>query len=166
MPSFKSLRAAVVALGLVSGGLYFLEGNNNTVYLDGGHYATVCRGVRTNLPVGTKLTDEQCKQLNAAKEQEFLKVVHKYITVPLSPEREAALVWFAYNIGETGFKTSHAVKLINQGKTEAGCKAIMNWNHINGVPDPGLTNRRGYEEDYCSMGLQTAKDKRIWDFLD
>lgn len=166
MPSFRSLKAAVTALGLISGGLCFLEADVNTVYLDGAHYSTACRGVRVGLPIGKRLTDSECRMLNLASEIRFTKIVHKYLKVNVKPETEAALVWFVYNIGETAFKNSKALRLINAGKGADGCEAIMNWNHIGKNIDTGLTKRRAYEREYCLKGINKQQDSKLWVLFD
>lgn len=166
MLSFRSIKAAITALGLIGGGLCFLEADVTTVYLDGAHYPTVCRGIRVDLPLGKRLTDAECRMFNLSAEIKFTKIVHKYLKVDVEPETEAALVWFAYNIGETAFKNSEALRLINAGKGVAGCKAILNWNHIGRTEDAGLTKRRSVEQEYCLKGIHKQKDSKLWVLFD
>lgn len=55
-------------------------------------------------------------------------------------------------------RKSTAVKLINQGKIEQGCKALGMWTKatVNGkkVVVKGLVNRRNEEIKLCLSGLQ------------
>ena len=55
-------------------------------------------------------------------------------------------------------RNSTAVRLINQGKIEQGCRALGMWNKakVNGkiVVVKGLVNRRNEEIKLCLSGLQ------------
>lgn len=87
----------------------------------------------------------------------FIEVVNGTIDVELTQSEFDALVILAYNIGEDGFRSSSAVRLINnpQAKTPYSSlqDAWMAWNRSQGRVNRGLINRRRAEWDMYSMGV-------------
>lgn len=79
-----------------------------------------------------------------------LGTVARYVHVPLTSNQQLALASFAYNIGETAFKNSTLVKLLNAGDFAAAAAEFPKWNKItrNGakVTDPILVSRRAREQ--------------------
>lgn len=136
------------------------EGNIKHVYAD--HLAdglpTYCAG-RTDRKavVGTKLTDDQCREVNKTTLLEYGYAVlgcanWDYLTA----NRLVALTIFAINVGKDGACGSQAVRQINAGNVEAGCNLIArtpdgrpNWSNAGGVYVQGLQNRRQAESKLC-----------------
>lgn len=83
--------------------------------------------------------------------------VQRAIIVPLKPHQFDALVLLAYNIGNSAFKGSSVVKLINDPRRitryptlETAWKA---WKRSQGQVNNGLVNRRACEWRLYSKGI-------------
>lgn len=136
------------------------EGNVLRVYDDNlaGGIPTYCAG-RTDwqAPVGTRLTSDDCKNVNKTTLLEFGYAVLGCTTwTHLTPTRLVALTIFAINVGKDGACGSHAVKNINAGRISEGCDLIArtpsgapNWSFADGKYVQGLQNRRQAERALC-----------------
>ena len=75
--------------------------------------------------------------------------------MPLSYLQFDALVCFVFNIGETNFKSSTALKLLNKGSYDEVPEQIAAWNKatVNGEKTElkGLTRRRAAEAAMFTM---------------
>ena len=139
-----------------------LEGKKNFIYLDQAGWPTI--GVGHLLLAGEKeefkngITDEKVKELLDRDMDEAERIVNKYVKVEITQAQFDALVIFSFNIGDTGFIFSTALKLINAKREmpeiEKWWKA---WNKITveGVKQvsSGLVNRREAEWKLYSQGL-------------
>lgn len=56
-----------------------------------------------------------------------------------------ALVMFVYNVGSHAFLGSTLHTLIDAGDDTSAAQEFLKWNHVNGVPNVGLTRRRHVE---------------------
>lgn len=136
------------------------EGNVNAVYADklAGGLPTYCAG-RTDwqAPVGTKLTTDDCKQVNLVTIWEYgYAVLACTVWSNLSGYRLVALTMFAINVGKQGACGSRAVRLINVGQITEGCRAIAytpdgkpSWSYASGRFVQSLHNRRQAEAALC-----------------
>lgn len=136
------------------------EGNIKQVYADqlAGGLPTYCAG-RTNpaAVVGTKLTDDQCRQVNKVTLLEYGYAVLGCVNWDyLTAKRLIGLTMFAINVGKQGACGSQAVQNINVGRVEQGCNLIArtptgapNWSSAGGVFVQGLQNRRQAERKLC-----------------
>ncbi|CAM4032543.1 glycoside hydrolase family protein [Ectopseudomonas alcaliphila] len=139
------------------------EGNVLEVYAD--HLAsglpTYCAG-RTdrNAVVGTKLTSDQCTEVNKATLIEYgTAVLGCTEWSNITPRRLVGLTIFAINVGKAGACNSQAVKAINAGDITRGCNLIAtkpngqpNWSTAGGRYVQGLQNRRQAERALCLSG--------------
>ena len=107
------------------------------------------------------ITDGAADALFAADLTPFEAVVGSNITVGLQQYEFDALVIFAFNIGERGFKSSAVVRLINDPEAvtayanpEAAWKA---WNKSQGKVMKGLDNRRR-----CEWRIYTVAQYERW----
>lgn len=137
-----------------------MEGNVLTVYAD-----NVARGIPTacagrtglGLPVGTKLTSDDCRAINKWTLLEYgYAVLDCTNWANLTPTRLIGLTIFAVNVGKKGACGSQAVQNINAGRIAEGCNLIAytptgkpNWSYANGVFVQGLQNRRKAERELC-----------------
>ena len=138
------------------------EGNVLQVYADNlaGGLPTWCAGQTQGPkpgPVGTKLTSDQCAEVNKGTLLEYGYAVlgcvsWDYLTV----KRLIGLTVFAINVGKAGACGSQAVRQINAGNVLAGCDLIArtpngrpNWSTAGGQYVPGLQNRRQAERALC-----------------
>lgn len=155
---------AALTSPLAYGTLERLEGNVKQVYADqfAGGLPTFCAG-RTDwaATVGSKLTDDQCREVNKITLLEYGYAMlgcanWDYLTAT----RLIALTMFAVNVGKEGACGSQAVRQINAGNVLAGCDLIArtpagapNWSNAGGVYVQGLQNRRQAERKLCREGV-------------
>ncbi|RQO38605.1 glycoside hydrolase family 24 [Herminiimonas sp. KBW02] len=136
------------------------EGNVLAVYADNlaGGLPTYCAGATDRKAVvGTKLTSDQCKEVNKTTILDYGYAVlacteWKYLT----PTRLVGLTMFAINVGKEGACGSAAVRSINAGQVTAGCNLLAykpngqpNWSNAGGQFVNGLFNRRKAERVMC-----------------
>lgn len=77
-----------------------------------------------------------------------VKYVDPFLRDDLSPNQFAALVSFAYNLGEYALRTSTLLKKINLNKLDTTIRdEFMRWVHADGKEVPGLKRRRKEEAD-------------------
>lgn len=136
-----------------------VEGVENKPYIDIAGVKTVCAGITgPDVVWGKTYSDRECRNLLEKHIKIHGKYVENAVTYPIAPETRAALISFSYNVGGSAMRKSTAVRLINQGKVEQGCKALGLWNKatVNGkkVVIKGLVNRRNEEIKLCLSGLQ------------
>ena len=107
---------------------------------------------------GKTYSNSECRNLLEKHIRIHGKHVENAVTYPITPQTRAALISFSYNVGGSAMRNSTAVRLINQGKVEQGCKALGLWNKatVNGkkIVVKGLVNRRNQEIKLCLSGLQ------------
>lgn len=163
-PSAKLAKKGVIPAALTSPLAYNtlerLEGNILRVYRDNlaGGIPTFCAG-RTDWKAvpGTKLTSDQCKEVNKITLVEYGYAVLECTNWDyLTPTRLIGLTMFAINVGKQGACGSQAIRHINIGNIDKGCDLIArtsdgrpNWSTAGGVYVQGLQNRRQAERKLC-----------------
>lgn len=138
------------------------EKNVLSVYADNlaGGLPTWCAGQTQGPapgPVGTKLTDDFCREVNKAVLLEYGYAILACVSWDyLSVKRLIGLTIFAVNVGKAGACGSQAVQQINVGNIVAGCNLIArtpsgapNWSTSQGRYVQGLQNRRQAERALC-----------------
>lgn len=148
----KGTAAAALAVALVGG----FEGLRQNAYPDpatGGKPWTICFGHTEGVRPGDRKSIEECKALLISDLAIYANGITKCVTAPLPDERFVALTSFAFNVGVGAACKSSVVRLINQGRTRAGCDALLKWNRAAGIVFPGLTRRRQAERALCLKGL-------------
>lgn len=163
----KAVPVALVA-ALSGGGsiaaLEKLEGNILSVYADtlADGIPTRCAGdTNHKMPVGTKLTTDQCREINKLTMLRYGGAVLACTNWDrLTPDRLVGLTLFAINVGVNGACSSQSIKAINAGRIAEGCKLLStrpdgspNWSYIGNRYIPGLQNRRLAEREWCQRGL-------------
>ena len=140
------------------------EGNVLKVYADHLAYGlpTFCAG-RTdrNAVVGTKLTNDECREINKGTIIEYGTAILACTNwTMLDADRLIGLTIFAVNVGKSGACKSQAVQSINAGRIAQGCDLIArtpdgkpNWSNAGGKYVQGLQNRRQAERALCRKGL-------------
>ena len=151
--------ATAAAIYIAAPLIELVEGVENRPYMDIAGVKTVCAGITgPDVVWGKTYSNRECRNLLEKHIQIHGKHVQNAVTYPIAPETRAALISFSYNVGGSAMSKSTAVKLINQGKVEQGCKALGMWTkaRINGrlVTVNGLVNRRNEEIKLCLSGLQ------------
>ncbi len=137
-----------------------MEGNILRVYADhlAGGIPTYCAG-RTDwaAKVGTRLTDDQCREVNKVTLLEYGYAVLACVSWDyLTARRLIGLTMFAVNVGKEGACGSAAVRAINAGRIVQGCNLLArkpngepNWSYADGKFVQGLQNRRQAERALC-----------------
>lgn len=151
--------ATAAAIYIAAPLIELVEGVENKPYMDIAGIPTVCAGITgPDVVWGKTYSNRECRNLLEKHIQIHGKHVQNAVTYPIEPETRAALISFSYNVGGSAMRKSTAVKLINQGKIEQGCKALGMWTKatVNGkkVVVKGLVNRRNEEINLCLSGLQ------------
>ncbi len=119
---------------------------------------TICFGETKGVRIGQRATDKECRQkLKSRLAGSFRAGLHRYFSEEtkaqrLTPERDAAYVSLAYNVGVRGAGKSTAVRRLNKGNILGGCRAIGWWNKAGGRVVRGLVNRRSEEVALCLRG--------------
>jgi len=144
----------IVALPLISA----WEGSRNQAYLDIVGVPTICFGHTKDVQIGDYMTDVQCAALLEAEALEYREGLHGYFNPAtkahrLTPERDAAYVSLAYNVGVRGAGRSTATRRLNAGDIAGGCQALTWWNKAGGRVVRGLVRRRADEYRLCMIGL-------------
>lgn len=163
----KLVPAALVA-ALSGGGsiaaLEQLEGNILRVYPDAlaNGLPTRCAGdTNHSMPVGTKLTADDCREVNKTTMVKYGAAVLACTNWEhLTPDRLVGLTLFAINVGKHGACGSQTFKAINAGRIREGCNLLStrpdgspNWSYAQGGYVQGLQNRRLAERSWCLKGL-------------
>ncbi|QXV80816.1 endolysin [Veterinaerplatzvirus Jeanpiccard] len=151
--------ATAAAIYIAAPLIELVEGVENETYIDIAGVKTVCAGVTgPDVVWGKTYSNSECRKLLEKHIQIHAKHVQNAVTHPIAPQTMAALISFSYNVGGHAMKNSTAIRLINQGKVEQGCKALGMWTKatVNGkkVVVKGLVNRRNEEIKLCLSGLQ------------
>ena len=130
------------------------EGLRRYAYNDPVGIPTICFGETRGVKLGDRATTDQCKaMLETRVEQDFIPGVEKCITRQMPPEREAAFVSFAYNIGVAKFCKSAIAYKYNEGDTAGSCDALRLYVKAAGITLPGLVKRREQERKLCLADL-------------
>jgi lysozyme len=98
--------------------------------------------------VSVELTDQP---ITEARAQELLifwitqkaNAIDRFIRKDLSDNQNAALISFAYNLGEGALRSSTLLKKVNANPIDVSIRdEFMKWVHSNGEVVEGLVNRR------------------------
>lgn len=165
----KRLSKKLAALGLsaaaaLSGGYLIIpwEGevknsqNQHVVYRDPIGIPTYCWGLTgkdmygKDPVVGSTYTEEECIAMFVPRVRHFEIAVDKRVKVDYaSTFQKAALVSFAFNVGEGAFGRSTLLKDLNTGDHKSACTRLLDWKYAGGRVLQGLENRRSEEMDWC-----------------
>ncbi|MDQ1921299.1 lysozyme [Massilia pseudoviolaceinigra] len=137
-----------IAVTIVGG----FEGLRQAAYLDPVGIPTICFGETKGVRLGQRATLDQCKAMLAASLQLANHAVDDCIRAPLPDYRRAALVSFAYNVGQPALCGSTLARKMNAGDVEGGCDELLRWTIAKGIRLPGLVKRRQAERNLCLVG--------------
>ena len=107
-----------------------------------GHTRNVMEGLVIDHAQALRFLDEDVRDAEEA--------VEANVTVPLNDNQFSALVCFVFNLGETNFRGSTLLRLLNRGWYDQVPAQLMCWNRAGGEVMSGLTRRR-------------AAEARLWD---
>jgi lysozyme len=153
----RSVAAAVVAIGLVSG----FEGLRTYAYRDPVGIPTICFGETRGVKMGDHKTEAECKTLLGDRLIEHEAGMRKCLKdpdgIPINPY--IAALSLTYNIGQGAFCGSTVRKQLDARNWRAACDAFLAWDkaRVAGVLVrlPGLTKRRQAERALCLKGVVT-----------
>lgn len=133
------------------------EGLKLTAYRDVVGVWTIGYGsTGSHVTPGLKISAQQAEQLLFKDLVRFERCVEQSVTAKLSDNQFAALVAFAFNVGEAGFKGSTLLKKLNRGDKNSVPAELAKW--VKGTVDgkkvtiPGLVNRRAAEAGLWAKG--------------
>lgn len=135
------------------------EPSMHCAYLDIVNVPTVCFGETLGVELGQRFSDRECrKKLEQRLASDFRDGLHRYFTDDtranrLTPERDAAYISLAYNVGKRGAGRSTATRRLNAGNITGGCHALTWWNKAGGRVIRGLVRRRAAEYELCMRGV-------------
>lgn len=127
------------------------EGFRPTAYLDIVGVPTIGYGctagvTREDVANSRTITEAQAEQMLLTELASHEKAVEQYVTVELNDNQFAALVSFAYNLGNGSLRASTLLKLLNSGDYAGASGEFPKWDHADGKVVAGLTRRRLAEQ--------------------
>lgn len=124
------------------------EGFCAAPYQDQGGLWTIGYGVRISDPsiYPNGITQQQAEALLQQHLGPVEYEINSVVLVVLNQNQFDALCCFVYNIGGTNFKNSTMLKYLNMGSFPLAAGEFPRWDHIGGVPNKGLLNRRLKEQ--------------------
>jgi lysozyme len=137
------------------------EGLKTTAYLDriaSPPVWTICYGETEGVRPGETRTVAECEEGLRRGLVRYRTGLHRHFqpeTVQrrLTPERDAAFVSLAWNVGIAGAGGSTATRRLNGGDIRGACEALTWWNRAGKRVVRGLVNRRADEHRLCLQGL-------------
>ena len=102
-------------------------------------------GVEYYIRYNRKLNDTEVEDILRADLAVAEEIVNKEVKVILTQYQYDALVSFTFNVGNTAFKDSTLLKLLNKSKYDDVPTQMRRWNRDNGEIVSGLINRREKE---------------------
>jgi len=121
------------------------EGCKLTVYLDIVGLPTVGYGHRTDLGVGTEISQDEANDLLSQDLTRFETGVTRLVTVDLTSNQFSALVCFSFNLGLSSLAGSTLLKCVNSGDFEGAAEQFLRWDRAGGQVVEGLERRRQTE---------------------
>ena len=127
------------------------EGLRLKAYKDGGGVWTIGYGT-IKYPNGQAVkSGDTCTEAQA---EQWLKsdckwvdaCLDKYVTATINQNQFDALASFVYNIGESQFRTSTLLKMLNAGSFALAASNFDRWIYDNGKVEKGLVSRRAMEK--------------------
>lgn len=146
---FRNWGASVVVATTAGTLTYNWEGLKNYAYPDSGGVWTICYGETKGVKKGDYKTNEECDKSLLEDLERHNKAMMKYVQVPLTEEQEIAFTDFVFNIGEGNWKSSTALRRLNEGRYEEACAQMLRWVYVGKTYVRGLDNRRKEEYKVC-----------------
>jgi GH24 family phage-related lysozyme (muramidase) len=103
------------------------------------------------------INESQAENLFSDDLAPFLAAVNESVTAQISQQQFDALVMLVFNIGIGAFKSSSALKLVNDPNASTSYDSLESawkaWNKSQGKVNQGLVNRRNAEWNVYSKGV-------------
>ncbi|KFC74494.1 Lysozyme [Bosea sp. LC85] len=107
---------------------------------------------------GSRITQGEAERLLLRDLARFERAVATLVTVPLNDGQFAALVSFAFNVGEGALARSTLLKKLNAGDVTAVPGELMKWVNASGRKLAGLVNRRSAEAGLWARGSHISSN--------
>lgn len=147
------------------------EGFSPVVYNCEGGYKTIGYGhcLEGGQEFPKPLTKEQGERLLLKDMARTEHALRKWITVPLSTEREAALLSFTFNVGSAALQRSTLRLKVNRQEHEDVPRELMKWVFAGGKKCRGLQRRRFiegqlYMHRMCEGNMESFLKRTLWVF--
>lgn len=123
---------------------------------------TIGYGHTKGVSKGQKITKQLAEALLDADLQIAAETIHKYVKVPLNDYQFSALLSFVFNLGESNFRSSTLLKLLNQGYFNLVAEQFLLWNKI--TITEKLTDGTIFKKKIISVGLNNRRkaEAKLW----
>ncbi len=118
------------------------EGFRNTAYLCPAHVWTIGYGSTYGVKRGMKISKEEAEELLKNDIKWAERAVLRNVRVEMTQGIFDALVSFVFNCGESAFRNSTLLKLLNSRKYAEAADQLLRWNKAGQKVLEGLTRRR------------------------
>lgn len=119
------------------------EGCELKAYQDQGGVWTIGIGhTGTDVTPDTVWTQDRADKVLQADMDAAIAAVHRHVGSGLTPNQEAALGSFVFNLGEGAFSKSTLLRRVNEGDHIGAVFELLKWHHIGTKPVKGLLRRR------------------------
>ena len=129
---------------------YFDSGNEVTIGI--GHLLTKSEKTSGKITIAGQdikyeswLSTAECHELLDQDLNIPERTVNSLVFTELNQNQFDALVSFTFNVGDSAFKNSTLLKLLNAGAYDKVPEQLRRWNKCNGMIVQGLVNRREKE---------------------
>ncbi|MCL6397234.1 lysozyme [Pectobacterium carotovorum subsp. carotovorum] len=144
----KAAAGGALAIAVVL--IQWFEGVRYTPYYDVVGILTVCYGhTGPDIIIGKTYTQAECDELLEKDIAPAAAAVERYVKVPVTDFRKAALISFTYNLGVGSLTRSTMLRKLNSGDTSEACDELKRWNKAGGKVWRGLVDRRAVERELC-----------------
>lgn len=117
-------------------------------YSDQRGVPTIGWGHTLGVKLGDTCTQEQADAWFPKDAQWACNGVLRTVDVPLSQNQFDALVSFVFNVGVRAEAHSTLAQVLNAGNYMMAAEQFLQWNHVDGVVNAGLTRRREAERAF------------------
>jgi lysozyme len=88
----------------------------------------------------------------------YVNCVNNAVTVPVTPQQQAAMYSLCYNIGCHAFSSSTLVSDLNNGDAQSALEQFSVWNQAGGQVIQALVDRRESEANLFQSGISAPAD--------
>jgi len=127
-------------------------GQNVTYSIGYGHQIVPGDGFTTD----STISESDALALLQADLGTFATCVDTAVSVPVTPQMQAAMYSLCYNIGCGAFKSSTLLSDLNNGDPQGALDQFAVWNKAGGAVLQALVNRRASEAAVFQSGIQAA----------
>lgn len=122
------------------------EGKKNEAYLDVKGIPTIGVGhTSPEVHIGLVWTDQQVQDALRADVEDAEDCVNGYVKAPLTQYQFDALVSFVFNVGDTAFRRSTLLQVLNTGDYAKAAECFMMWNKPAAIIGRRISERRQFE---------------------